>query len=753
MMIERLLLKRFGRFQNTEFRFGRSVIFYGPNESGKTTIFDALFTSLCRVPRQGDYKNSIYLRYGDAMEAEIVPGALEESFDISAFRDLHAIRSGDVTLTFGDDATWADAVKSALFSGGIDPHALADELAGMASGKTTVKHNKEIANLRALREKAVADRTRLEGERARHVGQTRLGEELTQKLEQTEADIAGCEHTIALLSRTLEEEERIQQRRVLEDMYSLMEKEAELQASLAHSTGDPARALAEIGASDALIAKLTAERDRMKAEAGVLDRERQEREKERLEIETRQASGAALARKSDILVGKIDAFLGDAQRRLKVATVWNIPMALVSGLVAIAGLLAGIFVHPACFVALLALAGVWMARETRTTEDIDAVARVITEVRDEFRNAAGEELRADGLQGLADELRGLVAENDRLAEDLTRVMQSAAKIRERADAADRNLRAAEERVREEESRRALALQATGVTGKDELVARMAAHKGKTEQREGLAADIRKRMTAAGFNDREAFRNDVRRKLDGADRDGVPREGRPPAEVQKLRNQLAAEQDRKRMLERSLGNIKEQRGIAVGKTSSLGSVLEDLLQKDREIARIDRDIAELELNKRGAALAEKIFRTMANDAGAMLTALAADMQTTFAGLVGAHPTVAVETFNNEAMQATDAGGVLRGITHLSKGTRDTLTFAARLTLALKSTPDEEHRLLVLDEPFTSLDPTRVANALAMVRRIQDDHGWQVVLFTKDPDLADAAATGLKDPVRHDLVQGY
>ena len=47
--------------------------------------------------------------------------------------------------------------------------------------------------------------------------------------------------------------------------------------------------------------------------------------------------------------------------------------------------------------------------------------------------------------------------------------------------------------------------------------------------------------------------------------------------------------------------------------------------------------------------------------------------------------------------------MRGIGHLSRGTRDTLTFAARLTLALKADPAGEKRLLVLDEPFTSLDP--------------------------------------------------
>ena len=68
-MIEHLHLKRFGRFTDRAFPFAPSVVFHGPNESGKTTIFDALFTTLCKVPKVGAYKTDIYQRYGDAMEA------------------------------------------------------------------------------------------------------------------------------------------------------------------------------------------------------------------------------------------------------------------------------------------------------------------------------------------------------------------------------------------------------------------------------------------------------------------------------------------------------------------------------------------------------------------------------------------------------------------------------------------------------------------------------------------------------------
>jgi energy-coupling factor transporter ATP-binding protein EcfA2 len=94
-------------------------------------------------------------------------------------------------------------------------------------------------------------------------------------------------------------------------------------------------------------------------------------------------------------------------------------------------------------------------------------------------------------------------------------------------------------------------------------------------------------------------------------------------------------------------------------------------------------------------------------------------------------------------------VLRPISHLSRGTRDSFTFAARLTLALRADPEKKKRLLVLDEPFYTLDPDRTLQALRMVRRVQDTHGWQVILFTKDPVLATDAGTVLKNATTYRL----
>jgi hypothetical protein len=41
---------------------------------------------------------------------------------------------------------------------------------------------------------------------------------------------------------------------------------------------------------------------------------------------------------------------------------------------------------------------------------------------------------------------------------------------------------------------------------------------------------------------------------------------------------------------------------------------------------------------------------------------------------------------------------------------------------------------------------------MIRKIQDEDKWQVILFTKDQSLADASRALMKNPVVHDLSAG-
>jgi ABC-type Mn2+/Zn2+ transport system ATPase subunit len=72
------------------------------------------------------------------------------------------------------------------------------------------------------------------------------------------------------------------------------------------------------------------------------------------------------------------------------------------------------------------------------------------------------------------------------------------------------------------------------------------------------------------------------------------------------------------------------------------------------------------------------------------------------------------------------------------------FAARLALALKTRLGAgglAPALLVLDEPFYTLDQSRAAAALKLLGAFQKETDWQIILLTKDPAVRAAAESAI------------
>ena len=98
------------------------------------------------------------------------------------------------------------------------------------------------------------------------------------------------------------------------------------------------------------------------------------------------------------------------------------------------------------------------------------------------------------------------------------------------------------------------------------------------------------------------------------------------------------------------------------------------------------------------------------------------------------------FEAAGAAVTDAAGLTRPVRNLSSGMRDLFMLAARLTIARRSRLGPEGlapALLVLDEPFYTLDPERERLALKLLGNFHKSTGWQIIILTKDAGLPAAA----------------
>jgi uncharacterized protein YhaN len=143
-MIKKIILKYFGKYTGRVFDLSPVTVFIGKNESGKTTLFDAIFDCLCRPNNKISHGKRLKKRYGEKREAELIFDSKTLQLDPDQFLNLNAVHSGNTDLDFSSGNSWIDKIKSALFYGGIDPAPIIYELEQESSSYANKPHIKEL---------------------------------------------------------------------------------------------------------------------------------------------------------------------------------------------------------------------------------------------------------------------------------------------------------------------------------------------------------------------------------------------------------------------------------------------------------------------------------------------------------------------------------------------------------------------------------------------------------------------------------
>ena len=125
-MITRVLLTDFGRFKDTSFEFSPVTVFAGGNESGKTTLFDALFEGICSPKGNTVQGKRLAARYGPNRESAVQFEGPEIRIDPEDFLNLHAVGAGNTAVDFSGSGKWIEKLKASIFTGGVHPGRLAE---------------------------------------------------------------------------------------------------------------------------------------------------------------------------------------------------------------------------------------------------------------------------------------------------------------------------------------------------------------------------------------------------------------------------------------------------------------------------------------------------------------------------------------------------------------------------------------------------------------------------------------------------
>ncbi|MDE0220680.1 MAG: AAA family ATPase [Spirochaetaceae bacterium] len=329
-MITRLRLERFGAFEGRDLEFAAVTLFVGPNESGKTTIVDALCEVLCKPRSNRIAGKRLALRYGTdrrvSAEFDGEPMTLPED----AFGDLFAIRSGDLTLDVRPGTGWVEALKADLFTAGLDPKRLHAALARRAGTDGGSRHNRELRQL-------VEEQRRLEERRDLLLEQAAAARSAKAAVAERQAERGGLADELDGLMRTLDERQRHARRR----LQQAEQREAErLLQGLEELTRGAGQRAGSAGEAPARLQELTAA-----SEAAAQEVERARAELERARRHLQDGQGGAPGRAA-----------GEAGRVRGIAAGVALGL-LAGGVLAAAALVAGAPVVVAVAAGIAATAG------------------------------------------------------------------------------------------------------------------------------------------------------------------------------------------------------------------------------------------------------------------------------------------------------------------------------------------------------------------------------------------------------------
>jgi DNA sulfur modification protein DndD len=592
----------------------------------------------------------------------------------------------------------------------------------------------------------------LESSRNEYADLDRKRAKLKQELDDVVSRGGVLQEEINGIEKTLELEDKIARRKDLTAAQLLIDKASTLREDLKTKYCAQPEVIDAISGLQKEMTALKEKESASQAEIRMVQGRCREAEAFQLECDKKMAAGQKTIPIAQSLIQQIREYSGNFSKRMKKVIQWNIPL-LVAGIVgALICVVLGVLVHWAFFIGIGLALLVIPARQAKLVENTEAEESEVRRIRENALNQAGLEIKSTTLDRIGDELQAVMTDYNAAARDKQNLLDQVSSLRNEIGTRESAFKRLSEDIKDTRGKIDELLTACGVRTEQELSTVLSDREYALKDLADFESQLKARMATERTTDVAAYATDIRRRLADLDAEGVPPVGKAIHEIQQLRNSLVnSKRERDKLREdetTATGELGKNTGIV---EDNSGRILKGILETGREISETQKKIDDMRLNKKAASVAAEIFRSLAADSNEMLAELARELETTFGELLPEVRQVRVDNLSLEEIQVADHGKVLRPIRHLSRGTQDSFVFAARLTMAVKADPDNSKRLLVLDEPFYTFDQDRTKLALRMVRKVQDERGWQVMLFTKDQTLAESARKILKNPVFYNLAE--
>lgn len=701
-----LRLNKFGKFKNKSFEISDGVtLFYGENESGKTTVFDSLMLMFSENKRVSAFSKQIKLRYGNDIDINTEP-KIPESLKLhpQSYNNLYAIRQSEIIFEMSDSKKdskdWESEIKKKLFSSDIDIGKMISEIKAEYSGKA---QNSVFYKLNILENEKNEIDKKLENLYDKIKNSSNKKDNLKELKENV------CLHENIL-------KEKIEER---EKLYSLMKskKEAELKnikLNLLKRINDFNKAgdflseniifkddySKEINDRIKKIEELKANISYINGKIEALKKSAEE--KSRIDYES-------LKIRIEKAIKKIDDLTKKNKKFPKI--IFLIATAFISSLFAL------YLKNPLYLIIIIASLPFMFVKGKDNSKSINDIF--------------------DSLPELNIKETDILALKDILNKELAKVeIIMSNSDNEEIENYNIELKNNLKEFENENNSLNMLFEKLKVKNKDEYYNIKYNYDSLLKENEENYKKLIIEAKKLGFKNIEMLETDCIRILKELDDKGINPNDYNEMEIKRIENDLKNSELEINILKEEINKIKNNISYIEGELNNSENIHNDIINFESKSAQIKEDMINLNKRRQALKLLEEMLLKISEKNDNIFQSLSKEAKVLYNHITGKNLSdngIIMSGFDKDKITVADKQNEMRNVELLSSATRDAVYIAMRLSILTKI--HQAGRLILLDDPFITFDNKRTKEALSFIKEYSKSYNIPVAIFTKDTFIRD------------------
>ena len=697
-----LKLNNFGKFKNKSFEISNGItLFYGENESGKTTIFDSLMILFSESKRVSVFFKQMKSRYGNDIDIDFEPKIPEHlKMHPQSYNNLYAIRQSEIIFEMSDSKKdskdWESEIKKKLFSSDIDIGKMVSEIKAEYSSKA---QNSILYKINIL------ENEKIEIDKILNNLYDKINNS-TNKID----NLKEFKENIFLHENILKE--KIEER---EKLYSLIKskKDAETKSIKLNLL----KQINDFNKADEFLSKNIIYKDDYSKEINGRTKKIEdikmsitflkgkiEALKKSFVEEKNKTDYDSVKKRIENGINKIEDLTKKNNKSPKI--IFFIAVVFISSFLAL------YFKNPLFLTIIIPAIPFMFIKENKDSKIIKDILESLPELDIKetdifiFKDLLNKELAKIEIimtNNDNEEIENYNADLEKSLKELENENNSLNQIFEKLKVKDKE-------------------EYYNIKNNYDLLL-----KQNEENYKKLMIEVKK----LGLKNIETLEIDCIRILKELDEKGVNPNDYNEMEIKKIENNLKDLESEINILKEEINKIKNNISYIEGELNNSENIHADIINFESKLSQIKENIINLNKRRKALKLLEEMLFSINKKNDDIFQSLSKEARILYNHITGKNLSdegIIMSGFDKDKIMVADKQNKIRNVELLSSATRNAVYIAMRLSILTKI--HQAGRLILLDDPFITFDNNRTKEALYFIKEYSKNYNIPIVIFTKD-----------------------